>query len=105
MPQPVHRPTPPPLQQVMPQPVHQPTPPPLPTGYEPAPEQTDDPHELVQRAEIRSHRTAGGKGARTGRDDDKTTTSELHRLLGFFDEIRKARAWDEEPAGSRPGAS
>ena len=31
--------------------------------------------------------------------DDRATTSELHRLLGFFDEIRKARAWDEEPEG------
>jgi hypothetical protein len=87
------------------QPVHRPTPPPAPTGYEPDPEQTDDPQDLVQRAEIRSHRTAGGKGGKAGRDDDKATTSELNRLLGFFDEIRKARAWDEEPAGSRPSAS
>jgi hypothetical protein len=37
--------------------------------------------------------------------EDRATTSELNRLLGFFDEIRKARAWDEEPAGSRPGGS
>ncbi|HEV7898408.1 MAG TPA: hypothetical protein VGP31_11250 [Planosporangium sp.] len=91
--------------QPMPQPVHQPTPPPMPAIREPAPEQADDPQELLQRTEIRSHRTSGGKGGKAGREDDKATTSELNRLLGFFDEIRKARAWDEEPAGSRPSAS
>jgi hypothetical protein len=98
------QPMPQPVAQSAPQRVHQPTPPPMPTAYEAAPEQTDDQQELMPRSEIRSHRTAAGKAGRAGRDDDKTTTSELNRLLGFFDEIRKARAWDEEPAGSRPGA-
>jgi hypothetical protein len=79
----------------------------MPAVQEPSPERAiDDSQELLQRSEIRSHRTAAGKGGRGGgRDDDKATTSELNRLLGFFDEIRKARAWDEEPAGSRPSAS
>jgi hypothetical protein len=47
----------------------------------------------VPHREIRSHRTAGKAGKR---DDDKTSTQELNRLLGFFDEIRRAKAWDEE---------
>ncbi|SRR6266536_971336 len=52
---------------------------------------------VLPRQEIRSHRngSSGGKPSK----DDRATTSELHRLLGFFDEIRKARAWDEEPEG------
>jgi hypothetical protein len=49
--------------------------------------------------EIRSHRT-GSKPAK--RSDDKTSTQELDRLLGFFDEIRKAKAWDEESAQPEP---
>jgi hypothetical protein len=78
----------------------------MPAVHDPVSEdKSDDPQELLPRSEIRSHRTAAGKGGRGGRDDDKATTSELNRLLGFFDEIRKARAWDEEPAGSRPSAS
>lgn len=44
--------------------------------------------------EVRSHRT-GGKAPK--RDDDKTNTQELDRLLGFFDAIRQAKAWDEDP--------
>jgi hypothetical protein len=44
--------------------------------------------------EIRSHRT-GSKPAK--RADDRTSTQELDRLLGFFDEIRRAKAWDEDP--------
>jgi hypothetical protein len=42
--------------------------------------------------EIRSH----GKKAKATRTDDKTSTQELDRLLGFFDEIRRAKAWDED---------
>jgi hypothetical protein len=83
----------------------QPAPPPAPASIERAERRIDDSQELLQRTEIRSHRTAAGKGGGwAGRDDDKATESELNRLLGFFDEIRKARAWDEEPAGSRPNA-
>jgi hypothetical protein len=76
----------------------------MPALREPAREQADDPQELMQRTEIRSHRTSGAKSAKAAREDGKADTSELNRLLGFFDEIRKARAWDEEPAGARPGA-
>ncbi|NJC74001.1 hypothetical protein HC031_30445 [Planosporangium thailandense] len=95
--------------QAMPQPGQRPSPA-RPASHQPAPEtKADDSQDLLQRTEIRSHRTAAGKGGRGGgRDDEKATASdasELTRLLGFFDEIRKARAWDEEPAGSRPGAS
>ncbi|WP_433614933.1 hypothetical protein ACQP2P_10070 [Dactylosporangium sp. CA-139114] len=43
--------------------------------------------------EIRSHNKKG----KTVRADDKTSTQELDRLLGFFDEIRRAKAWDEDP--------
>ncbi|MEV8512697.1 hypothetical protein [Dactylosporangium sp. NPDC051484] len=43
--------------------------------------------------EIRSHNKKG----KTSRADDKTSTQELDRLLGFFDEIRRAKAWDEDP--------
>jgi hypothetical protein len=43
--------------------------------------------------EIRSHNKRG----KTSRSDDKTSTQELDRLLGFFDEIRRAKAWDEDP--------
>ncbi|WP_343870973.1 hypothetical protein [Dactylosporangium roseum] len=43
--------------------------------------------------EIRSH----SKKGKTTRADDKTSTQELDRLLGFFDEIRRAKAWDEDP--------
>ncbi|NJC86124.1 hypothetical protein [Planosporangium mesophilum] len=99
MAQPVHQPTPPPMPAV-----HQPTPPPMPALREPAREQAEDPQELLQRTEIRSHRTSGTKSAKAAREEGKADTSELNRLLGFFDEIRKARAWDEQPAGTRPGA-
>ncbi|MGC9667713.1 hypothetical protein ACNTMW_14305 [Planosporangium sp. 12N6] len=104
---PTMRPGQPAAQQPMPPmpPVYQPTPPPMPTVASSAPEPADDSQDLLQRSEIRSHRTAGGKSGKAIREDDKATTSELNRLLGFFDEIRKARAWDEEPAGSRPGGS
>jgi hypothetical protein len=89
-----------PRQQVpAPRGVHQATPPPTPTVYGQATAPSEE-NPLLARGEIRSHRTAGGKPSRSGREDDKATTSELNRLLGFFDEIRKARAWDEEPAGA-----
>jgi hypothetical protein len=42
---------------------------------------------------IRSHRNDGKP---TKREDDRTSTQELDRLLGFFDEIRRAKAWDED---------
>jgi hypothetical protein len=94
--------------QYPPQPVPQRTPhqvqQPAPAVYETPQDPLEDSQPLP-RAEIRSHRTAAGRPARTVREDDRATTSDLNRLLGFFDEIRKARAWDEEPAGSRPGAS
>jgi hypothetical protein len=48
----------------------------------------------IRAKEIRSHRT-GNKPAK--REDDRTNTQELDRLLGFFDEIRRAKAWDEQP--------
>jgi len=47
----------------------------------------------VSGKEVRSHRT-GGKAPK--RDDDKTNTQELDRLLGFFDAIRQAKAWDDD---------
>ena len=78
-------------------PVQQPAPPPSPAVYgTPAPSPEDS--QPLPRTEIRSHRTAGGKATKPV--EDRATTSELNRLLGFFDEIRKARAWDEEPASS-----
>jgi hypothetical protein len=48
----------------------------------------------IRAKEIRTHRT-GNKPAK--REDDRTNTQELDRLLGFFDEIRRAKAWDEQP--------
>src|SRR5262249_52043514 len=48
----------------------------------------------IRAKEIRSHRT-GNKPAK--REDDRTNPQELDRLLGFFDEIRRAKAWDEQP--------
>jgi hypothetical protein len=78
-------------------PVQQPAPPPSPAVYgTPVPSPEDS--QPLPRTEIRSHRTAGGKATKPV--EDRATTSELNRLLGFFDEIRKARAWDEEPASS-----
>jgi hypothetical protein len=94
----VGRPTPYPQQ--TPHPVQQPEPAVYGTPKDPL-----EDSQPLPRAEIRSHRTAAGKPTRTGRQDDRATTSDLNRLLGFFDEIRQARAWDEEPAGSRPSAS
>jgi hypothetical protein len=55
----------------------------------------------IRAKEIRSHRT-GNKPAK--REDDRTNTQELDRLLGFFDEIRKAKAWDEGPQLEEPPA-
>ena len=80
-----------------------------PVELEPAPAQASD---VAPRREVRSHRGGGDKSGRD-REDDHSTTQELRRLLGFFDEIRRARAWDEEddaeaewpvdnPAGARP---
>jgi hypothetical protein len=129
-PQPVYQPTPHPTR--APHPVHQPTPPPTAAAYRPAaapPATTGAPaagtsqapvrsqpapsaspsledSQPLPRTEIRSHRTSGGKANKAVREDDRHTTSELNRLLGFFDEIRKARAWDEEPAaGATPRTS
>jgi hypothetical protein len=53
----------------------------------------------IRAKEIRSHRT-GNKPAK--REDDRTNTQELDRLLGFFDEIRRAKAWDEGPQEEPP---
>jgi hypothetical protein len=74
-------------------PVQQPAP-----GVYGSPTPSPEDSQPLPRTEIRSHRTAGGKATKPV--EDRATTSELNRLLGFFDEIRKARAWDEEPAGS-----
>jgi hypothetical protein len=57
---------------------------------------------LTQRHGIRSHRN-GDKPTKIQREDDHADTRELERLLGFFDEIRRARAWDEEPNGEGGG--
>jgi hypothetical protein len=72
----------------------------------PAPPRLDPPREPVRvesRLEsttggVRSHRPGLGRAERHIQEG-KADSGELHRLLGFFDEIRKARAWDEEPAG------
>jgi hypothetical protein len=72
----------------------------------PAPPRIDPPRAEPARVEsrlettggIRSHRPGLGRAERHIQDE-KADTNELHRLLGFFDEIRRARAWDEEPAG------
>jgi hypothetical protein len=109
---PVRQPTPhpaqPAYQQPAPaQPAYQQPAPAQPAYQQPAPAQpgpSPEDSQALPRGEIRSHRTAA-KPSRGAREDDKATTSELNRLLGFFDEIRKARAWDEEPAGTAPGAS
>ena len=79
-----------------------------PVPVEFAPEPAPEP---VPRREVRSHRNGGDKAGRD-REDDHSTTQELRRLLGFFDEIRRARAWDEEdgeqewpvdnPSGAHP---
>jgi hypothetical protein len=58
----------------------------------PAPEDPTSTGSHRGDGEIRSHRN-GKKPAK--RDDDRTSTQELDRLLGFFDEIRRAKAWDE----------
>jgi hypothetical protein len=85
-----------PVQQHTPYPGH-PVQQPVPAVYgTPTPSPEDS--QPLPRTEIRSHRTAGGKATKP--IEDRATTSELNRLLGFFDEIRKARAWDEEPASS-----
>jgi hypothetical protein len=69
-------------------------------GRPPAPDDTPPggrrpaPPEEPLRREVRSHRNAA---TRPQREDDRQTTQELKRLLGFFDEIRRARAWDEDP--------
>ena len=47
--------------------------------------------------EVRSHRTAEDKPAKKMPEADRHDTKELQRLLGFFDEIRRAKAWDEDP--------
>jgi hypothetical protein len=59
----------------------------------------------TQRHEIRSHRNGGDKPVQSGHKEGHADTRELERLLGFFDEIRRARAWDEEEAesGTSPG--
>ena len=60
-------------------------------------EESDEPEDLAQSKEIKSHRT-GAKRGRAQREEEATTasdTAELKRLLGFFDEIRRAKAWDE----------
>src|SRR5205814_636042 len=62
-----------------------------PVPVEFAPEPAPEP---VPRREVRSHRNGGDKAGRD-REDDHSTTQELRRLLGFFDEIRRARAWHE----------
>jgi hypothetical protein len=73
-----------------------------PAGRMPAPrapmsdeqsEPADDTSSINTGREIRSHNKKG----KTVRADDKTSTQELDRLLGFFDEIRRAKAWDEDP--------
>ena len=72
--------------------------PPAPEPVAPPAPAPDD-VELAPRREVRSHRN-GDKPSRD-RADDHTSTAELKRLLGFFDEIRRARAWDEEPEPTR----
>jgi hypothetical protein len=55
-------------------------------------EPADETSSITTGREIRSHNKKG----KTVRADDKTSTQELDRLLGFFDEIRRAKAWDED---------
>ncbi|GEM_PF-6013912 len=59
---------------------------------------TDTQTALAQGKEIKSHRNGAKRGRGKGDDEVPTAsdTAELKRLLGFFDEIRRARAWDEE---------
>jgi hypothetical protein len=73
-------------------------PPVVPAPQEPERDETPSGSLRVDK-EIRSHRT-GSKPAK--RADDRTSTQELDRLLGFFDEIRRAKAWDEEPKQDEP---
>jgi hypothetical protein len=63
-----------------------------PLGYQPEQDDTTTTHK------VRSHRN-GGKSTRERdyEEADPADAEELDRLLGFFDEIRKARAWDETP--------
>jgi hypothetical protein len=64
-----------------------------PPGYQaPSPE----PEEATGSHRVRSHRNAG-KPARGYGEDDPADAEELDRLLGFFDQIRRAKAWDETP--------
>lgn len=53
------------------------------------------------RREVRSHRT-GEKPIL--KEETRQDTKELKRLLGFFDEIRRAKAWDEDPERDESGA-
>ncbi|HTJ36143.1 MAG TPA: hypothetical protein VL738_23255 [Dactylosporangium sp.] len=55
-------------------------------------EPADETSSITTGREIRSHNKKG----KAVRADDKTSTQELDRLLGFFDEIRRAKAWDED---------
>ncbi|MER7001923.1 hypothetical protein ABT297_02610 [Dactylosporangium sp. NPDC000555] len=76
----------------------------MPAQRPPMDEQTDPGEEtssINTGREIRSHNKKG----KTSRADDKTSTQELDRLLGFFDEIRRAKAWDEDPSSPEAQAA
>ncbi|WP_426511239.1 hypothetical protein ACPPVO_11805 [Dactylosporangium sp. McL0621] len=70
----------------------------MPAQRAPRPDEQADPADDTSSTntgrEIRSHNKKG----KVQRADDKTSTQELDRLLGFFDEIRRAKAWDEDPS-------
>jgi hypothetical protein len=64
-----------------------------PAGYQAGPD-FDDP--TSSQHKVRSHRNAG-KPTREHDEENPADAEELDRLLGFFDEIRRAKAWDEGP--------
>jgi hypothetical protein len=70
-----------------------------PAGYQ---QPVAEPDEATGSHKVRSHRNAG-KPARAYDDDDPADAEELDRLLGFFDAIRRAKAWDEGPEAESTG--
>jgi hypothetical protein len=64
-----------------------------PTGHQAGP---DSDESATGQHKVRSHRNAG-KPTRDHDEENPADAEELDRLLGFFDEIRRAKAWDESP--------
>ncbi len=69
-----------------------------PPGYQHSQPAAEPHEEPTGSHKVRSHRNAGKPApSRAYGDDDPADAEELDRLLGFFDQIRRAKAWDETP--------